>query len=244
LIGVRTTLLLAIGVLAACNGSGSSATHGAGEDAGIDGSVHDASVGDTSTPESGAEAAAPDGCTLEVFDAGAFLPSTDDAGALIGTPCLPSAENSVTFDGFDYHEVNLPTTVPSGQPTCIVNHFQGLVTCPYGQSATGQPPPCASPCTTPTGQPVTGRVLPQCVDRLASKVVLWSCRCANAEGRTDDGDAYCKCPSGTACTQLVTSLGAAEDDYSGAYCLPSASLFDAGAGCLVTCNPETAPCPQ
>ncbi len=241
---MRTNLLLAIALLGGCTGSGASAPPGATQDAGPDGSIHDASVRDTSAPESGVEAGAPDGCTPAVFDAGDYLPATDDAGALLGTPCLPSAENSAAFDGIDYTEVNVPTNVPSGQPTCLVNHFQGLVTCPYGQSASGQPPACAARCTTLGGQPVTGSVLPQCADRIASKAVLWSCRCANAAGRTDDGASYCTCPSTMACTPLVSSLGAAEDDTSGAYCVPPESLYDAGAGCAVTCNPATAPCPE
>jgi hypothetical protein len=233
-------LVCATGVLSACNGSSSETPHvDAGEDAAVDGSVHDAIAGETSASEGGTDA-----CTAFVFDAGSYLPSTDDAGLLIGTPCLPSAENSPTFDGFEGAEVNLATNVPSGQPTCVVNHFRGLVTCPYGQSATGQAPACAAPCTTLDGQPVTGTVSPQCVDRQASEVVVWSCRCANAAGQTNDGYSYCTCPASTVCAQLVSSIGAAEDDVSGAYCLSPQYLLDGGPTCAVACNPASAPCSE
>jgi hypothetical protein len=167
-----------------------------------------------------------------------------DASAVIGTSCMPAAEGSPTFDGFDYHEVGVSITSPSGAPTCLVYHFQGLVTCPYGQSGTGQAPTGASPCTTSSGQPVTGAVQPQCTNRRAAQTVVWSCRCANAQGATNDGDAYCTCPTGTTCTQAVSSLGAAEDDYSGAYCIPDAALLgDAGATCRASCDPQASPCP-
>jgi hypothetical protein len=166
-----------------------------------------------------------------------------DAGIVIGTPCIPSAESLATFDGFDNEEVSLSATTTSGAPTCVVDHFRGLVTCPYGQTATGQPPAGASACTTTDGQPVVGAVEPQCVDRPAAKVVIWSCRCANAQGQTDDGRAYCACPPSTACTPLVSSVGGEEDDLSGAYCVPPAALLDGGAVCAVSCSPTAAPCP-
>jgi hypothetical protein len=89
---------------------------------------------------------------------------------------------------------------------------------------------------------VAGAVAAQCADRPASKVVLWSCRCANAQGATNDGDTYCTCPPGLTCTQAIASLGASEDDFSGAYCLPPAAVFDASASCAASCDPTTAPC--
>jgi hypothetical protein len=242
-VGMRIGLLLcATGALFACNGSSSETPHvDAGEDAAVEGGVHDATAGETSATDSATEAAS-DACTPFVFDAGSYLPSTDDAGALIGAPCLPSSENSTTFSGFQNAEVILVGNVPSGQPTCVVNHFRGLVTCPYGQSVTGQAPACAAPCTTLDGQPVTGTVSPQCVDRKASEVVVWSCRCANAAGHVNDGDSYCTCPASTVCAQLISSIGAAEDDVSGAYCLSPGSVLDGGPTCAVACNPATAPC--
>lgn len=238
-------LLVSVGLLVACNGSTTSASSGndsGSQDGGVDTGAQDGSIQDTGAMGTG-EAAGPDGCTAFGFDASVYALDGGDAAAaaVIGTPCLPSQETHSIFDGFDPSDLSLDQ-VPSGAPTCLVYHFRGLVTCPYGQNAAGQPPACASPCTTITGQPVVGQVTPQCTDRPASKVVLWSCRCANAQGATNDGDAYCTCPSSTTCTQVVSSLGASEDDFSGAYCLPPGIIADGGAICSVSCDPTTMPC--
>jgi hypothetical protein len=242
---MRTTWLLAsLPLLAACNGSspGTAPTNDAGNpESGADGGIPDGGFGDTGATEGGGEATTQDGCTAFAFDASAYAFDGGDAAGVIGTPCLPSQESSSTVDGFSSGEVTL-TSTQSGAPACLVYHFRGLVTCPYGQSATGKAPTCASPCTTISGQPVVGPVAPQCADRPASKVVLWSCRCANAQGRTDDGDAYCTCPSSSACTQVIASIGASEDNFSGAYCLPPGVVSDGGTTCSVSCDPTTVPC--
>lgn len=49
-----------------------------------------------------------------------------------GAMCLPPPETSASFSGFDFHEVTLDSDNAgcSGAP-CIVNHFQGRVSCPY-----------------------------------------------------------------------------------------------------------------
>jgi hypothetical protein len=183
----------------------------------------------------------PEGCLVGVSEAGFDAGAPD--GAVIGTPCIPSQETSATFDGYNSSEINLDgIPAQSGAPTCLVDHFQGLVTCPYGQNASGDAPTCAAPCTTIGGDPVLGAVEPQCVDRLASKVVLWSCRCANAEGRTDDGDTYCTCPVGLHCVQLISSIGDAGSGFAGGYCATSAQATGAGT-CGATCDPATHPCP-
>jgi hypothetical protein len=183
----------------------------------------------------------PEGCLVGASEAG-FDAGTPEA-AVIGTPCIPSQETSATFDGFASSEISLESIpTKSGTPTCLVDHFQGLVTCPYGQSASGEAPACAAPCTTSGGEPVVGAVEPQCVDRVASKVVLWTCRCANTEGRSDDGDTYCTCPTGLSCTQLISSIGDSGSGFAGGYCATSAEAAGAGS-CGATCNPATHPCP-
>jgi hypothetical protein len=177
---------------------------------------------------------------------GPSAPSTDggNGGIAIGAPCTPQTEFLQSFDGYGLGEV--ATEVPvGGQPgvaVCLVYHFQGLTTCPYGQDATRKAPTGATPCATPAGAPVAGAVTPQCVDRQASKVVFWSCRCANAQGRTDDGATYCACPSNMACTQIISSIGAQEDDFSGAYCLAPGIAYQAGVSCGMTCDPTANPC--
>jgi hypothetical protein len=120
---------------------------------------------------------------------------------------------------------------------CLLNHFDGRTSCPYG----GPPGTCTVP---GTGAPVTVSVSPQCVDRRAADAVYCSCRCANIAGRTDDGASYCTCPDSFACTQLVTPIGqSSADDIAGAYCIKRGTAYDPLASCTVHCDPASHPCP-
>ncbi len=168
----------------------------------------------------------------------------------IGASCTPADESSPTFAGFSVMEVDVEPNNPAcGAGVCLLNHFQGLTDCPYGQDSTGKPiPPATMACTVPgTGQPVapqnpqTGDAIePWCADRQPSAAVYCSCRCANAAGQTDDGATYCTCPGSFTCTQLVSpGLGAT----SGAYCVEDGTVYDPSTACAVTCNPSTSPCP-
>src|SRR5262249_24991672 len=145
-----------------------------------------------------------------------------------GDPCTPEQEYDPAFNGFDEQEVNVESKSFQCQTRlCLVNHFRGRVTCPYGQDESGTQLPThtaftgdAKECTVPgSSDKVTGnqadtkklaRVEAQCTDRTADKTVYCSCRCANIDGKTDDGANYCKCPDGFSCTQLVTSIGAGD----------------------------------
>jgi hypothetical protein len=162
-----------------------------------------------------------------------------DAGVAIGSACTIVKERDPAFSGFDRNEVTVESSAgePSGAPVCLAYHFQGRVSCPYGQAASG-PAQDAAPCTTPDGQPVTVDVAPQCLDRRAANVVVWSCRCANALGGTNDGANYCSCPSGTTCAQVVASIGPSQgaDNLSGGYCLPPHAGYKAGTMCAAQCN--------
>ena len=64
----------------------------------------------------------------------------------VGDPCTPEAEYSQAFLGFDKAEVNIEAKSFQCQTRlCLANHFQGRVTCPYGQArrATADPPATA-----------------------------------------------------------------------------------------------------
>ncbi|MGH7269769.1 MAG: hypothetical protein ACREJ3_05000, partial [Polyangiaceae bacterium] len=155
-----------------------------------------------------------------------------------------SGTSPPAFEGYDYHELGLDPHGPS--EVCLVYHFRGREGCAYGQDADGQAPAGASPCKTPAGQSVVGPVAPQCADRQASQVVFWSCRCANAQGQTNDGDSYCTCPSNMSCVPTVSSLGTADPSQAhlaGAYCILPSAAWDGGPACTVSCDPMTAPCP-
>lgn len=184
-------------------------------------------------------------------------PNLGSASTALGTgdPCTMDVENDPRFLGFDEKEVVIENrSAQCRTGVCIANHFRGRVSCPYGQSAAGSGPAGGSgPCLTTDGsRPVTGEagaskgalVAPQCRDRKADAAVYCSCRCANADGRTDDGGNYCPCGAGFACTSLVTSIGARADDLSGSYCLKVGTVYDRDTACSQgDCDPLSATCP-
>jgi hypothetical protein len=177
----------------------------------------------------------------------------------VGDPCTPEAEYSQAFLGFDFQEVNVESKSFQCQTRlCLANHFQGRVTCPYGQDSNGSPiPPATSACFTPIGQavngidPTTGQVSdpkvgatvkPQCTDRTADKAVYCSCRCADVDGHQPSDQVFCQCPSGFSCTQLVSSIGATDSGLTGAYCIKNGTAFDPNNSCGSFCDPASHNC--
>lgn len=176
----------------------------------------------------------------------------------VGDPCVPEQEYDTSFNGFSENEVNVESKSFQCQTRlCLVNHFRGRVSCPYGQDSSGSPPTDAKRCAVPGGDPnndaskVTGNpndaklgasVQPQCVDRKSANAVYCSCRCANVDGKTNDGANYCTCPDGFSCSQLVSSIGATDTGLTGAYCVKSDSAYDRATACSTSCDPATAKC--
>jgi hypothetical protein len=170
----------------------------------------------------------------------------------IGDPCTPEQEYDPAFAGFDEREVSTEGESFQCQTRlCLVNHFQGRVSCPYGQGwdttkmQVSVNSGAAQTCTTPVGQKVTGPVAsdgvtpidpsvgytvnPQCLDRTADKTVYCSCRCADINGSQSGGN-FCTCPDGFTCTQLVSSLSAQSDQgLTGAYCIKNGTAFGTGS---------------
>ncbi len=119
----------------------------------------------------------------------------------VGDPCIPEDEYSTEFSGYSAEEVNVESrSFQCVTRVCLVNHFQGRVSCPYGQTqgAINRNPDdgsaedrCHIPGTLGNRREdaVQVPVNPQLVERQAEDTVYCSCRCANAEGRTDDD--YC-----------------------------------------------------
>jgi hypothetical protein len=195
----------------------------------------------------------------------------------VGDPCTPEEEYDPSFLGFNYKEVNVESRSFQCQTRlCLVNHFQGRVSCPYGQNSDGTPNAPATSCATDgsgagccipgVGAGVTGKdpstgmvvnpcgskgntgpcgaqVKPQCTDRTAADAVYCSCRCANINGKTDDGANYCTCPDGFSCTQLVSSIGAGNEGLTGAYCVKNKTQYDPSSSCTSgDCDPTLGNC--
>jgi hypothetical protein len=180
----------------------------------------------------------------------------------VGDPCIPEQEYDKSFTGFSIKEVNVESKSFQCQTRlCLVNHFRGRATCPYGQTTDGVGPigdkgTTVGSCVTPAGENVdgkdsTGKVLDdavrakvevQCRDRTADKAVYCSCRCANVDGKTDDGASYCACPDGFTCEQLVTSIGSLDTGLTGGYCIKNGTKYNGSSVCGAECDPKNAKC--
>jgi hypothetical protein len=182
----------------------------------------------------------------------AAAPGCGDEG--VGDPCTPEQEYDPAFNGFDEKEVNVESkSFQCRTRICLVNHFRGRVSCPYGQSAEGAGPGEAGNCTVPgsataiTGDPNDVRkkalVPPQCVDRAADKAVYCSCRCADINGQKPGDQTFCDCPDGFTCTPLVTSIGKGNEGLTGSYCFENGTKYDSNTACNQgDCDPVTKKC--
>lgn len=141
--------------------------------------------------------------------------------APLGASCLLSDEYRPTFNGYAITEVDIDDRSPiCASGVCISNHFQGRVSCPYGQSSDQlSDPRCFLP---GSNTPVTVPVDPQLVALPAAEHVICSCRC--------DGPGagpFCTCAAGMECAPLVGDFGLPGDDsLVGSYCIPKGTAYD------------------
>ncbi len=199
----------------------------------------------------------------------------------VGDPCVPEDEYGTGIPGFAVGEVNVESrSFQCATRVCLVNHFQGRVSCPYGQEPETSPAPADGATETaeasvlpdcmgqkrdslecqPGGKlhmescQVPGRdgsrwedrivtaVDPQLVERQAKDTVYCSCRCANAEGKTDDGATYCECPATFQCKELVDDLGLdGGGQLTGSYCIKEGTAYDSSSA-TKECSSSKADC--
>jgi hypothetical protein len=170
----------------------------------------------------------------------------------IGDPCIPEQEYDPTFSGFSFKEVNVESkSFQCVTRVCLVNHFRGRVSCPKGQNEQGSggdgagckvpgtdakvfgPVEDATQDNAQPANPTRGKcVAPQCNERKAADTVYCSCRCADAQGRTDNGN-YCTCPDAFKCEALVASTGSGNEGLTGSYCIKVGTAYDQNK---TTCN--------
>ncbi len=169
----------------------------------------------------------------------------------VGDPCTPEDEYQSTFSGFDVGEVNVESrSYQCETRVCLVNHFQGRTTCPYGQAEgdiTNAPDQLGCPpdatcdpnvqgkihwsadnhrCHIPgTKETIQVPVDPQFVKRQTDTAVYCSCRCDGP----DPNAKYCQCPSGFSCTPLVQDLGLGSGQLAGSYCVKDGTVYKKGS---------------
>jgi hypothetical protein len=121
---------------------------------------------------------------------------------------------------------------------CLVNHFQGRVSCPYGQTAE-QAANGTGECKIPGSQDkVTVPVDPQIRSRKTSETVYCSCRCDGPQSNAR----YCECPSGYGCVKLVDEIGvSAGGQLAGSYCIKDNTAY-LSTSIRMPCNPTSKDC--
>lgn len=186
---------------------------------------------ESSTTEVQAAASARDGASkwpvLALLVVASLAAGCESGG--VGDPCTPEDEFFPEFSGFDIGEVNVESrSFQCETRVCLVNKFQGRVSCPYGTRGT---PPVADATTVDHGYPcevpgfggnVTVPVEPQLTERPPELAVYCSCRCGGA----DPNARYCECPSGFECAEIVADRGQGQSELAGSYCIRSGSDVD------------------
>ncbi|MDB4935980.1 MAG: hypothetical protein JWP87_2952 [Labilithrix sp.] len=188
-------------------------------------------------------------------------PGCKDEG--VGDPCTPEQEYDPSFIGFDEKEVNVESkSFQCRTRICLVNHFRGRASCPYGQSLDGTKPAAAkNACLVPgTTDAITGLTNPQdpasfrdprkkalvpaqCNDRTANDAVYCSCRCADINGDQPSDQTFCQCPDGFACRPLVTSIGQGNEGLTGSYCIKNGTEYNKDTACnLGECDAAAKKC--
>lgn len=163
---------------------------------------------------------------------GAFSLGCESGG--VGDPCIPEDEYQPAFQGYAASEVNIESrSFQCETRVCLVNHFQGRVSCPYGQTRVEMENEADTRCFVPgTSEPVTVEVKPQLVNRKAADTVYCSCRCAGP----DPNGRYCECPSGYTCTELLKDIGLGDKELAGSYCIKNGTEYDDTAGSGRLCD--------
>lgn len=137
----------------------------------------------------------------------------------VGDPCTPEDEYSTGFNGYNAKEFNVESkSFQCETRICMVNHFQGRVSCKYGQTAAD-----SGNCTVPgrPDLPIKAVVEPQLKTRQADTAVYCSCRCDG----NDKNARYCKCPSGYACDHLSDDIGVGDSNLAGSYCVRDGTQY-------------------
>lgn len=141
----------------------------------------------------------------------------------VGDPCTPEDEYFEDFSGFSLGEVNVESrSFQCETRVCLVNKFQGRVSCPYGTNGDDDSATVDHPysCNVPVfGQRVTVPVQPWRTERQPEVSVYCSCRCDGA----DPNARYCECPSGFSCTEVVVDQNAGQEQLAGSYCIRAGS---------------------
>ncbi|WP_437930801.1 hypothetical protein WMF37_16765 [Sorangium sp. So ce291] len=167
----------------------------------------------------------------------ASLPSACESGG-VGDPCLPEDEYDPQFAGFKVTEENIESRSFQCQTRiCLVNHFQGRVSCPLGQEAPPTCDPAAPGSCTDCKQ--SGSYAPDCKkneDCLSNDcdVAGGFCRCGTPGAGNPNCPADWSCAADGACKLHICRDGLTNPDGSTKCQDPTLSAKDnEGRACCV-----------
>lgn len=181
----------------------------------------------------------------------AIVGSSSCKAGNVGDPCIPDDEYGADFTGYGAIEANVESqSFECASRVCLVNHFQGRVSCPYGQTVADlgrpgtDPRRCRLPGTSGQSSDDVVRVPVDAwdVDRPASDAVYCSCRCAGP----DPNARYCTCPSGYACREILPNVHVGLEQMVGSYCVRNGTEFRPVNLGGPTCanQPDSPSCPR
>lgn len=172
----------------------------------------------------------------------------------VGDPCTPEDEYQQNFSGFQVTETNVESrSFQCETRVCLVNHFQGRVSCRLGQQSqldeAGKPltanyaPRCSVPGTRPSSiqtdvNNINVAVPAQLITRQTDKAVYCSCRCDGP----DKNARYCECPDGFECSKLVDKITPGGGQLAGSYCIRSGTAYVENSYGSVTCHDQPGSC--
>jgi hypothetical protein len=154
----------------------------------------------------------------------------------LGSVCVADLEKEPDFHGFRLDEVTVSEQPSCESGLCLVAHFLGRVSCPYGQR-----PDDLSQCFLPGSDAnVSVEVAAQLLARPPSLASTCSCRCAGP-----GPGPFCECAADQECVDLIPDLGLPNSErLVGSYCALRGSLdgwHDHSNGDL-PCFPDLASC--
>jgi hypothetical protein len=122
----------------------------------------------------------------------------------VGDPCTPEDEYNTQFPGFKVSEENIESrSFQCSTRICLVNHFQGRVSCPYGQDASQIVKACNGPDDKTTCASMgdkaacveSAALAPDCTCKKGDTAGC-AAACGNVAGLTCDPDlSICTCTS-------------------------------------------------
>jgi hypothetical protein len=147
----------------------------------------------------------------------------------VGDPCVPEEEYAPDFPGFGVEEIGVETqSLQCMTRLCLVNHFQGRVSCPRGQTQAdlalegSDRARCRAPGSSDARTAVRVPVAAWDLDRPPDRAVYCSCRCDGPDPKAH----YCECPKGYACTELIPDVGFGASELPGSYCVREGTEFE------------------